>query len=74
MRDEYIRALADDHDRKSDFGRISLLFSREPDTDYGLGTHYIVDLVGTGGGAHLVSVVCANHDIPVLDMRTINNK
>jgi hypothetical protein len=72
MRDEYIRALSDDHGQKNAFCQISLLFSREPDTNYGLGAHYIVDLVGTGG-AHLVSVVCQNHDIPVFDMRTVNN-
>jgi hypothetical protein len=71
MQAKYIRATADDHDRTSAFCRISRLFSREPDTDHGLGSHYIVDLVETGG-AHVVSVVCENHSIPVFDMRTVN--
>ena len=70
MRDQYIRAIAEDGGQTSLFSRVSRLFSREPEAHYGLGSHYVVDLVGAGG-AYLVSVVCENHDIPVVDLRTL---
>jgi hypothetical protein len=71
MRNQYIRTVSDGRGENSAFGQISSLFSREPDSDFGAGSHYIMDLVGVGG-AKLVSVVCLNHDIPVVDMR--NNR
>lgn len=68
MRDSYIEAMAYAGDTCI-LSRVSNMFSREPDTDYGLGTYYIIDVVGTGG-ARLVSIVCENHDIPVCDFRS----
>ena len=67
MRDSYIEAMAY-AGNTCILSRISNLFSREPDTDYGLGAYYIMDVVGIGG-ARLVSIVCENHDIPVCDFR-----
>ena len=68
MRESYIKAMGHgDPNTKRLFSRISDLFVREPDTDAGLGMHYIVDLVTTSGnsGSQLVSIVCENHDIPI---------
>jgi hypothetical protein len=51
------------------------LFVRDPDTDSGLGSHYLVDLVGEGiGGGQVVTIVCENHDIPIWDMRDQNQE
>ena len=70
MKDRYIKAVRYGSSRKNILSRISDLFVREPDTDYGLGAHYLVDLVGEGiGGAQVVTIVCENYGIPVLDMR-----
>jgi hypothetical protein len=52
------------------FTRMSELFVRTPDTNTGLGSYYLVDLVAhtKGGdcGMQVVSVFCENHNIPVL--------
>jgi hypothetical protein len=70
MEDRYIKAISYESFHKNILSRISDLFVRQPDTDYGLGAHYIVDLVGEGiGGAQVVTIVCKNNEIPVLDMR-----
>lgn len=70
MRDNYIQAVANDTGRQTIFCRIASFFTRVPDTNNGLGAHYIVDLVGTGA-VEVVSVVCENHDIPVIDFRNV---
>jgi hypothetical protein len=70
MRDNYIKAVANDTGRQNIFCRIASFFTRVPDTNNGLGAHYIVDLVGTGA-VKIVSVVCENHDIPVIDFRNV---
>lgn len=73
MRENYITAVTycrDGGRSKSVFPRISELFVREPNADNGPGSHYIVNLIGNGTtGALLVSIVCENHEIPVLDLR-----
>ena len=74
MKQAYLEALAYNGTKaKTDrlFSRLYDLFVRDPDTNTGLGTHYLVDVVGanTGGncgGTHLLSVFCENHDIPML--------
>lgn len=68
MRDSYIQAVSYGG-ATGLLARISAFFLRDPDADTGLGSYYIVHLIGTGG-AHLVSVVCENHDIPVCDFRS----
>jgi len=70
MKERYMKAAAYGPSRKNILSRISDLFAREPDTDFGPGAHYLVDLIGEGiGGAQVVAIVCENHDIPFLDMR-----
>ena len=70
MQDRYIKAMSYGSFHNNILSRIAALFAREPDTDHGLGSHYIVDLVGVGsGGAQVVTIVCENCDIPVCDMR-----
>jgi hypothetical protein len=72
MKEAYIEAIGAYAGADTDLllNRISDLFVRTPDTNTGLGTYYIVDLVATadGGdcGRQVVSVFCENHDIPVL--------
>lgn len=69
MKENFIFAADYSADGKENiFRRVSGLFAREPDSPHGLGEYYIVDIVGTGGG-QLVSDVCENHDIPVIDLR-----
>jgi hypothetical protein len=71
MKDNYIYALTNGG-RKCIFSRIAELFAQDPDTDTGLGSHYIVDLLNTNGddaGARLLSIVCENQDIPVADFK-----
>lgn len=67
MRENYINAVGYGGDN-SLFRRVSALFTREPETDRGLGEHYIIDIVGAGG-SELVSIVCQNHDMPLIDLR-----
>ena len=70
MKDRYIKAVSYGPSSKNVISRISDLFVRVPETDYGQGAHYIVDLVGEGiGGAQVVTIVCENQDIPILDLR-----
>lgn len=71
MDDHFIRACTYTSEIKTTFSRISeLLLFREPETDVGLGSHYLIDLVGTGSdGVHVVALVCQNHGIPLLDLR-----
>ena len=72
MKQAYLEALAyGGTTTKTDrlFSRLYALFVRDPDTNTGLGTHYLVDVVGaTKGncGSHLLTVFCKNHDIPLL--------
>jgi hypothetical protein len=73
MRDNYITAAAHGDSDTNIFRRVSSMFTREPDTDHGLGEFYIVDLIGDGG-AMLVSMVCENHDIPMFRMSIGENR
>ena len=70
MREAYIKAVANDPAKQGMLCRIASLFNRQADTVYGYGDYYIVDLFGAGA-ARLISVVCENHDIPVMDLRKI---
>jgi hypothetical protein len=72
MKDQYITAITAVGQNRSIFTRLSELFVREPDTDTGLGLHYIVDVIDACGGtdgAQVIQIVCQNHDIPVYDFR-----
>ena len=73
MRDNYITAAAHGDSEKNMFRRVSSMYTREPDTDHGLGEFYIVDLIGDGG-AMLVSIVCENHNIPMFRMSIGENR
>ena len=55
-------------DEENVFKRMSSLFVREPESNHGLGVYYIVDLLGRGGD-QLVSYICENHGIPIMDLR-----
>lgn len=67
MREAYITAKAHGGDN-SILSRIGELFVRVPDTDFGPGVHFLVDLTGTDGFL-AIQIVCENHDIPVCDFR-----
>ena len=70
MGEKYIKATMYGTDRRENiFKRVSSFFFREAESNHGLGSHYIVDLVGDGGGDQLVSVICENHGIPIIDLR-----
>jgi hypothetical protein len=68
MREAYLRAVVyGESTQKRVFSRISELFVRESEIHTGLGQYYIVDLITANNtsAAQIVSIVCANHDIPV---------
>jgi hypothetical protein len=50
--------------------RIAERFVRQPDTDIGMGAHYIVHLMGSAytGGTRAVQMVTRHHNIPLLDL------
>ena len=69
MRENFIKAtMYNATGEENIFKRVSSLFVREPERTHGLGSYYIVDLVGKGG-KELVSDVCDNYDIPIIDLR-----
>jgi hypothetical protein len=70
MKDRYIHAVTCSSygPRRPLLSQVVDLFTREPDTDTGLGVYYIVDLMGSNGD-QVVTIVCENHDIPIVDMR-----
>jgi hypothetical protein len=70
MRTGYITAAAY-NGGNSLLTQISKQFAREPDTDTGLGSYYIIDLIDgqTNCGPRALSIVCENHDIPLCDFR-----
>jgi hypothetical protein len=70
MRENYINAVATDTEKQSVLCRLAAFFDRQSDTINGFGAHYIVDLFGTGA-TKVVSIVCENHDIPVIDLSNI---
>jgi hypothetical protein len=74
MRESYINAsmYGTNGGEENIFKRTSSLFVREPERSQGQGSHYIVDLVGKGG-KQLVSDVCDNHGIPIIDLSEHQN-
>jgi vacuolar-type H+-ATPase subunit F/Vma7 len=54
------------------FARMYALFVREPDTDSGLGSHYLVDLVASNENCceQVITVFCENNDIPIVLVQT----
>ena len=68
MKDAYINAVSYDKECNV-FSRMASFFFSDPDTDTGLGVHYIIDLIGTTDMIRIVTVVCENHDIPIYDFR-----
>jgi hypothetical protein len=73
MREEYINALSNDSSKPGMLCRIASFFTRQADTVYGMGDYYIVDLFGAGA-AKIISIVCENHSIPVMNLRDIQTK
>jgi hypothetical protein len=73
MKERYLAAVAHGGDRTDRlFTRLYDLFIRESDTDTGLGSHYLVDLVVPAKGdcgQQVISIFCDNHDIPVVVFR-----
>ena len=71
MKESYLEALAYESTRTEErlFTRLYGLFVREPETNTGLGAHFLVDLVETtkgSSGRHIITVFCENHDIPIV--------